>query len=82
MTTIKNGDLPINPLVSAVGHPFHASHIAFDNTPLTSGLSKREAFAMAAMQGLIANSALRGSTEECSKSAVDYADSLLKELAK
>ena len=50
---IKNGDLPVTPIVNEHGHPYHASHVAFDNTPLVSGLSKREAFAMAAMQNIL-----------------------------
>jgi hypothetical protein len=81
MPDIKNGDMPANPLRGANNCIFDRADVDFFDR-ITIGLTKREAFAMAAMQGLIANSALRGSTEECSKSAVDYADSLLKELAK
>ena len=53
---------------------------AFD--VIESGLTKREAFAMAAMQGLIANHTLRGPHEECAELALCYADALLKELEK
>jgi hypothetical protein len=77
---MKNGDLPIAPLVNNMGHPYHTSQIAFDNTPLVSGLTKREAFAMAAMQSVILGCAY----DECVKSkcrvAVEYADTLLKQL--
>ena len=47
-----------------------------------NGLSKREAFAMAAMQGLISNHTLRGPVGECAENAVNYADALLAELDK
>ena len=52
-----------------------------------TGLTKREAFAMAAMQGLLANSEPNSWSEEqwykaFSSQAVNHADALLKELAK
>ncbi len=51
------------------------------NTAYTRGLSKRELIAAMALQGLIAR--LGGWTyENASAKAVDYADALLKELAK
>lgn len=49
-----NSELPISPLVNDNGHPFHASQVAFDNRPLTSGLNKREYFAGLALQGWLA----------------------------
>ena len=87
MSDIKNGDLPVTPLVMDNGHPYHAGNIAFGNKPLTSGLSKREAFAMAAMQGLLANSEPNSWSEEqwykqFSSQAVNHADALLLELSK
>lgn len=49
----------------------------------TAGLTKREAFAMAAMQGLSANKkAFDWLAEEVAGYAVQYADALLAELAK
>ena len=42
---VSNGDMPINPLVMENGHPYHASHVCFENTPLVSGLTKRESIA-------------------------------------
>ena len=47
---VSNGDMPVNPIVMENGHPYHASQVCFENAPLVSGLTKREAFAMAAMQ--------------------------------
>jgi len=49
-----------------------------------SGLTKREEFAKAAMQGLLANSSFssRVSTSELITVAIDTADALLAELAK
>lgn len=91
---IKNGDMPIVPIVNENGHPYHASQVCFDNKPLVTGLSKREAFAMAAMQGLMANSYLANVLTDIDKvsdreaeevliySAVSCADALLKELDK
>jgi len=62
-------------LETEIGINFHA------------GLTKREAFAMAAMQGLLANSESNSWSEEqwyeqFSKQAVNHADALLKELEK
>jgi hypothetical protein len=49
-----------------------------------AGLTKREAFALAAMQGLVGQYAQGGTTfsQTVAKHAVEYADALLKELAK
>ena len=46
------------------------------------GLSKREKFSMAAMQGFISNSSLSGAPEECAEQSLRYADALLAELEK
>jgi hypothetical protein len=45
------------------------------------GLSKREHFAVMAMQGILANSERRGPINEAAEAAVMCADALLKELA-
>ena len=84
MSDIKNGDMPVTPLVMDNGHPYHASNVAFDNKPLTSGLSKREAFAMAAMQGLCANPSYISEewVELITRESVRVADALLLELSK
>ena len=46
------------------------------------GLTKHEAFAMAAMQGLLANSSIREGGHAISVSSVAMADALLAELEK
>ena len=90
---VSNGDMPINPIVMESGHPYHASQVCFENTPLVSGLTKREAFAMAAMQGILASKYYGEFGEQGCKTegnvvsgavaiAVIHADALLKELAK
>jgi len=49
---------------------------------LQEGLTKREAFAMAAMQGILSHSFGRGNPEECAIAALQNADALLAELEK
>ena len=87
---IKNGDMPANPLRGANNVPFsQADYGGISN--MMMGLSKREAFAMAAMQGLCANSFLVDKLTDISgvdvtghitKQAIKQADDLLKELSK
>ena len=91
---MKNGDMPTTPLVMDNGHPYHASNICFENSPLTSGLTKREHFAGLAMQSLIGvywddhkdGTSTHGSAHDLvkclSESAIEHADALLKELDK
>lgn len=74
---IKNGDLPAMPqtnsdnLCMQTGAP----------KPMHSGLTKREMFAMAAMQGLIASDVCGNLHEpRCAELAVKAADALLAEL--
>ena len=79
---IANGDMPVTPIVMESGHPYHASQVCFENTPLVTGLTKREAFAMAAMQGLLSTE--QGCNQRnmiITERAVEIADSLLKELS-
>lgn len=89
--TIKNGDMPAVPLVNELGHPYHASNVAFDNKPLCVGLTKREKFAMAALQGILASkyfsdfcnvSELEDKRGASAEVAVKHADALLAELEK
>ena len=82
MTDIKNADMPASPTesISNGGAPYYKEL-------KSNGLTKREAFAMAAMQGILANSEPNLWSEEqwyrnFSKQAVNHADALLKELAK
>ena len=82
---IENGDLPASP--SSLDITEYAGTINCSyNKPLT-GLTKREAFAMAAMQGMIASGICTPPQDETihhmtSMASVSYADALLKELAK
>ena len=46
------------------------------------GLTKRELIAAMVLQGSMANSSAAGTSESYAKEAVEYADALLKELAK
>ena len=76
---ITNGNLPATPSsVSNSDGVFEDS----DSTGLGYGLTKREAFAMAAMQGILSHSFGRGNPEECAIAALQNADALLKELEK
>ena len=69
-----NGDQSAVPIVE-----MKSRHSLFDDFSCTSlGLTKREAFAMAALQGLLAGGKLSGAGEL----AVHQADVLLKELEK
>lgn len=67
---MKNAHLPAMPIELTV-----SGHTAF------TSLTKREMFAMAAMQGILART---GSTDRNvnARLAVEYADALLKELDK
>ena len=88
MTDIKNADLPAN-ATNLYIHEYAGTINSTYNAPLT-GLTKREAFAMAAMQGLLSNgindSVLFGvpcnEYELLASASVLQADALLKELAK
>ena len=78
MSHIKtNGDTPSNPTIymnqeSGSGE-LYSEH---------EGLTKREAFAMAAMQGILSHSFGRGDADELAVQSARCADALLKELAK
>jgi len=83
---MDNGNTPANPVSGADNIPFNTSQGWPGN--LTTGLTKREAFAMAAMQGLVGNEYLMkdayktDSFGEFSTIAVAFADNLLAELDK
>lgn len=75
--TIKNGDLPAMPVVikepiARVGITSHYGDVQY------AGLTKREMFAMAAMQGILNNGVY--TFADCAVDAVQYADALLAEL--
>jgi|TARA_R110000803_G_scaffold34063_1_gene74525 hypothetical protein len=84
---MNNGNNPANPLTGDAYIDFSV----YDETkggessynPECQGLTKREAFAMAAMQGLIASDIENiYTTTDIAEISVTQADALLKELAK
>jgi len=64
-----NGQHSVNPVVAE-----------FD--VIQTGMTKREAFAMAAMQGYLGNSNFRGTQSALAKASIESADALLAELEK
>lgn len=82
---MKNADLPAMPLTGDAYTDF-SSHLNKGHgfEPECLGLTKREMFAMAAMQGLCANSIAgpHHAPDFLSKEAVMHADALLAELDK
>jgi hypothetical protein len=72
---MKNGDLPAMPIK---GYCADASGAICGEVVVSQGLTKREMFAMAAMQGLLAKSEY--TYVDTATDAVAYADALLAEL--
>lgn len=73
---MKNADMPAMPIeLSGFNQFAPEAHI---------GLTKREMFAMSAMQGILSNSALKMDINriEIANFAIGYADALLTELEK
>ena len=74
-----NGEMPMYPCqpIDQYGNP---------RAEMATGLTKREAFAMAAMQGMLANAAIcddrKGTPAQVAEWSVQQADALLAELAK
>lgn len=80
--TTRNGDMPATPLQDeGIPSLFQA---AVDKEGLCIGLTKREQFAMAAMQGLLASLGQHDVTaaSELASDSVLFADALLSELDK
>jgi len=78
---MKNSDMPAAPCSIKANEQMKNLGMACDIDAL--GLTKREAFAMAAMQGLLPK--LQGhavSSEDVATCSVELADALLKELDK
>ena len=73
---MKNSDMPAMPsevhTKAERGYPSQKF--------MSSGLTKREMFAMAAMQGLLSNSAGKYTYNEMTERAVNCADALLEKL--
>jgi len=80
---MDNANMPVTPIVGSNGRvqPF-----TDDNgfSAMATGLTKREAFAMAAMQGMCGHTGYCDENWQAiiSKNSVEMADLLLKELAK
>lgn len=71
---IVNGEQPASPIFDDCVSTHHQE--------IHHGLTKRETFAMAAMQGILSHSFGRGMPEELAVTALKNADALLKELEK
>lgn len=67
---------PVTPPIESDGFP--ATGYGFPS----GGLTKREAFAMAALKGMLSNSDESWTPQGYASEAVIYADALLEELAK
>lgn len=88
--TVKNADMPAMPQSFAMTEQewgTTVSHMGNDELPMNIGLTKREMFAMHAMQAILANGASEeiGYTDwgvNLAKHAITAADALLEELSK
>ena len=82
--TIKNGDLPAMPNITSHGIATSELELAemLSEGRVTIGLTKREQFAMAAMQGLACEKARFNYPSGLANHAVILADALLAELEK
>ena len=80
---MKNGDKPASPIRGATNAIFTEHDAgAIDGLGLLVGLTKREVFAMTAMQGLLSAEISGLSVPNVASSSVMFADALLKELEK
>lgn len=86
---MNNSDMPATPVFDGNGAPASTKNCGtgdidaayIENFRPMIGLTKREAFAMAAMQGILFHSFGRGNADELAEVAVTCADDLLKELS-
>ena len=84
---MKNGNMPANPIRGANNTIFTQDDAgAIEGCGLLIGLTKREAFAMAAMQGMSSHPDFYGQSNDFAKNiakdSVNFADALLAELDK
>ena len=82
---MKNSELPAMPLSLSISESEGYTTQDFYNDSKFNGLSKREMFAMHAMNGYLSMLSNHGNAIDCNKLAeksVSYADALLKELSK
>lgn len=88
--SIRNGDLPAMPVMDESTQEQYNGVLNIRHSVLSYGLTKREQFAMAAMQGLLSgvhgDSSLYDAAPEwvrnISEASVEFADALLAELEK
>ena len=73
---MRNADMPAMPNYNADAMTLRSA----SRLVASGGLTKREAFAMAAMQALLSNQTKYGSAEEYAIGALSYADALLAAL--
>lgn len=78
---MKNADMPASPVINSEGFPTRISFIQ-DEPLAATGLTKREAFAMAAMQGLLASGCGLQNQYDLAHQSLAAADALLAELEK
>jgi hypothetical protein len=78
---INNGNLPATPFTQ---EPYPIGAIGNSYGPMATGLTKREMFAMAAMQGILSSLPSNAvfSYQTTAKCSVEQADALLAELEK
>lgn len=89
--SIKNGDMPAMPMFSSEAKPCQVRDSSTQSTLDVSGLTKREQFAVMAMQGMLSNKYVSEFSTEINddsydmpnglaNNAVRYADALLAQL--
>lgn len=78
---MKNADMPAMPLINNNGSPVHYSSAGMENTGVMFGMTKREEFAKAALQGLLAaQDAGKMPPHLLVEAAIAYADMTLEAL--
>ena len=74
---LNNSDMPSSPVFRSDGFMARGN-----DGEKYRGLTKREAFAMAAMKGILSHSFGRGTPDELAIQSIKCADALLSELSK
>lgn len=79
---MKNGDLPAMPIVMVTEQSQYNGNTYAEVKQSYDGLTKRERFAMAAMQGILSNGVdfTLHEDKDVAKAAIIHADNLLAEL--
>jgi hypothetical protein len=84
---MKNADMPASPVFNSEGFVSNTASCDISFTDMITGLTKREAFAMEAMAGLIAFHGIHtygpeNNPGEVARRSIECADALLAELEK